>query len=217
MKKSTNYCTFETVLKIPVHLVCGIDEAGRGPLAGPVAAAAAILSPDFPMEILNDSKRMSKARRENAFQVITEKALDWSVGWATVEEIEQRNILGATLLAMERAFQGLKKMPALVVVDGIFTPTLMADGAAVEAATMPKADGVVPAVMAASILAKVARDHCMDCLDQTMPGYGFRVHKGYPTRLHREAIAALGPSRYHRLSFQLLAQESPLLFDPSGE
>lgn len=217
MKKSINSCTFESVLKIPTHLVCGIDEAGRGPLAGPVAAAAVILPADFPMEILDDSKRMSEARREDAFRIITEQSLDWAVGWATVEEIEQKNILGATLLAMERAFQGLRKMPALVVVDGIFTPMLMADGVVVEAATMPKADGIVPAVMAASILAKVARDHCMDCLDRIMPGYGFRAHKGYPTRLHREAIATLGPSRFHRLSFQLLAQESPLLFDSSSE
>lgn len=215
MKKSTNFCTVDSVLSIPVELVCGIDEAGRGPLAGPVTAAAAILPPDFPVKLLDDSKKMSARRREEAYLVIVEQALDWAIGWATVEEIERYNILGASLRAMERAFAGLLRAPALVVVDGIFTPNLWMNGAPVEAATMPKADGLIPAVMAASILAKVSRDHLMDRLDEVMPQYGFRNHKGYPTKAHRAAIERFGPSRFHRQSFQLLPQSDSLLFDDS--
>jgi ribonuclease HII len=213
MKKSTNFCTLDSVLSIPVELVCGLDEAGRGPLAGPVTAAAAILPPDFPMALLDDSKRMSARRREEAYQAIVEHALDWAVGWATVEEIERYNILAASLHAMERAFAGLTRVPALVVVDGIFAPNLWMGGTYVEAATMPKADGLIPAVMAASILAKVARDHLMDRLDDLMPEYGFGRHKGYPTKAHRRAIERCGPSRFHRQGFQLLAQPNSLLFD----
>ncbi|MEN6297727.1 MAG: ribonuclease HII [Rectinema sp.] len=213
MKRSTNFCTLDSVLSIPVELVCGLDEAGRGPLAGPVTAAAVILPADFPMALLDDSKRMSARRREDAYEEIVERALDWAVGWATIEEIERYNILGASLRAMERAFAGLTQAPALVVVDGIFAPNLWMNGTCVEAATMAKADGLVPAVMAASILAKVARDHLMDCLDALMPEYGFRSHKGYPTKAHRKAIERCGPSRFHRQGFQLLPQPSSLLFD----
>jgi ribonuclease HII len=213
MKKSANFCTLDAVLGVPVELVCGLDEAGRGPLAGPVAAAAAMLPPDFPMELLDDSKRMSARRREDAYRAIVEGAVDWAVGWATVEEIEGSNILEASLRAMERAFAGLTRRPALVVVDGIFAPNLWMDGTCVEAATMPKADGLIPAVMAASILAKVARDHLMCRLDELMPEYGFGRHKGYPTKAHRKAIERCGPSRFHRQGFQLLAQPSSSLFD----
>jgi ribonuclease HII len=213
MKKSTNSCTLDSVLSIPVELVCGLDEAGRGPLAGPVTAAAAILPADFPMALLDDSKRMSARRREDAYQAIVERALDWAVGWATVEEIERYNILGASLKAMERAFAGLTRAPALVVVDGIFAPNLWMNGTYVEAATMAKADGLIPAVMAASVLAKVSRDHLMDCLDGLMPEYGFKKHKGYPTNAHRKAIERCGPTRFHRQGFQLLAQPNSLLFD----
>ncbi|HOI98131.1 MAG TPA: ribonuclease HII [Rectinema sp.] len=213
MKKSMNSCTLDSVLRIPIELVCGVDEAGRGPLAGPVAAAAVILPKGFPIAILDDSKRMSARRREEAYCIIVEQALDWAVGWATVEEIEKHNILMASLRAMERAFGGLSHLPALVVVDGLFAPSLSMNGTNIEAATMAKADGLIPAVMAASILAKVARDRLMDCLDCIMPEYGFRKNKGYPTKAHRAAIERFGPSRFHRKGFQLLIQSDAPLFD----
>jgi ribonuclease HII len=213
MRRSTNVCALDAVFSTPAHLVCGLDEAGRGPLAGPVTAAAAILPADFPVGVLDDSKRMSARRREDAYRAIVEGAIDWAVGWATVEEIDGSNILVASLRAMERAFAGLACAPALVVVDGIFAPSLWLNGIHVEAATMPKADGLIPAVMAASILAKVARDHLMCRLDDLMPEYGFGRHKGYPTKAHRQAIERCGPSRFHRRGFQLLAQSGALLFD----
>jgi len=167
----------------------------------------------FPIAILDDSKRMSARRREEAYSIIVEQALDWAVGWATVEEIEKHNILMASLRAMERAFGGLSHLPALVVVDGLFAPSLSMNGTNIEAATMAKADGLIPAVMAASILAKVARDRLMDCLDCIMPEYGFRKNKGYPTKAHRAAIERFGPSRFHRKGFQLLIQSDAPLFD----
>lgn len=213
MRKAANVCTLDSVLRMPVGLVCGLDEAGRGPLAGPVTAAAAILPADFPMRLLDDSKRMSARRREDSYRAIVEGALDWAVGWATVEEIDRSNILVASLRAMERAFAGMTQVPALVVVDGIFAPNLWMNGTYVEAATMPKADSLIPAVMAASILAKVARDHLMCRLDDLMPEYGFGRHKGYPTKAHREAIERCGPSRFHRQGFRLLVQPNSFLFD----
>lgn len=216
MKKSTNFCSLDSLRGMPAELICGIDEAGRGPLAGPVTAAAAILPHDFPIAILDDSKRMSARHREEAYEVIVERALDWAVGWATVEEIGKLNILGASLKAMERAFAGLTRAPAIVVVDGIFAPNLWMDGTFVEAATMPRADGLIPAVMAASILAKVARDRWMDDLDRLMPEYGFAAHKGYPTPQHRAAIERYGATRYHRQGFQLLAQSDSSLFGDEG-
>lgn len=204
--------SIEAARELSRSFVCGIDEAGRGPLAGPVAAAAVILPDTFPEEILDDSKRMSSKRREEAYEVIVRQALDWAVGWATVEEIGTLNILGATLKAMERAYNALRTKPVLVVVDGLFAPQLP-----VETATIPKADGNVHAVMAASILAKVARDRVMDRLDLYAPGYGFSQHKGYPTAVHRQAIARLGPSIWHRPGFRLLTQDSLPLFDsPEG-
>ena len=216
MKKSTNFCTLDSLRGMPAELICGIDEAGRGPLAGPVTAAAVILPRDFPVALLDDSKRMSARRREEAYQKIIELALDWAVGWATVEEIERLNILGASLKAMERAFAGLTRAPALVVVDGIFAPNLWMNKAPVEAATMPKAAGLIPSVMAASILAKVSRDRFMDELDVLLPEYGFAAHKGYPTPQHREAIERYGATRFHRKGFQLLAQSDVSLFEGFG-
>jgi len=213
MKKSMDFCTLDSVLRIPIDLVCGLDEAGRGPLAGPVTAAAVILPKGFPITMLDDSKRMSARRREEAYCMIVEQALDWAVGWATVEEIEKYNILMASLRAMERAFRGLSHLPALVVVDGLFAPSLSMNGTNIEAATMAKADGLIPAVMAASILAKVARDRMMDCLDGIMPEYGFKNNKGYPTKEHRAAIERFGPSRFHRKGFHLLIQSDAPLFD----
>ncbi len=200
------------VRELSPAFVCGIDEAGRGPLAGPVTAAAVILSDDFPVEVLADSKRMSPKRRDDAYEIIIEQAHDWAVAWATVEEIGTYNILGATLKAMERAYHALRSRPVLVVVDGLFAPLLP-----VETATIPKADGTIHAVMAASILAKVARDRMMDRLDLYAPGYGFSRHKGYPVPEHHQAIARLGPSFWHRPGFRLLPQESLSLFDSPDE
>lgn len=185
-------------------MVCGIDEAGRGPLAGPVCAAAVVLGPDFPLELLNDSKKLSQKRREEARRVICEKALGWEIAWASPAEIDQINILRASLLAMKRAFDALAlRCEGLgfggfsdIVVDGTFCPEI---GGPVRA--LVKADALVPEVMAASILAKTARDRMMERWDWIYPGYGYAGHKGYPTKSHREAVARLGPSPLQRHSF----------------
>jgi len=178
--------------------VCGIDEAGRGPLAGPVAAAAVILSDDFPVGILADSKVLSAAKREAAWIEITAHAPFWAVAWATHEEIGEFNILGASLLAMRRAYLAMGVAPAFVYVDGNRLPDLGRPAVAVVSG-----DALIPAIMAASILAKVARDAVMRRLDLVSPGYGFAAHKGYPTKAHREAIARLGPSLWQRPGFRI--------------
>jgi len=213
MRKSTNFCTIDSLRGIPIELICGIDEAGRGPLAGPVTAASAILPSNFPIDLLDDSKRMSSQQREVAYAAIVHGAIDWAIGWATVQEIGKLNILGASLRAMERAFAGMTHKPVLVVVDGNFAPNLWMNGASIEAATMPKADGLIASVMAASILAKVARDHFMERLDALMPEYGYASHKGYPTVKHRKALSCFGATRFHREGFQLLPQSELTLFD----
>ena len=180
--------------------VCGIDEAGRGPLAGPVTAAAVVLPPDFPTGILADSKVLSPSRRESAAAVIRQRAVAWAVGWATSEEIDRVNIHHATLLAMRRAVEGLTVRPSLLLVDGLFVPEAGVPGRAII-----RGDATVPEIMAASILAKTARDAWMTEYAKREPGYGFEKHKGYPTREHRAAIARLGPCAIHRRSFRLLA------------
>jgi ribonuclease HII len=180
-------------------IVCGIDEAGRGPLAGPVTAAAVILPPDFPREILADSKAISAARREAAAVVIRERAVAWAVGWATSGEIDAINIHRATLLAMRRAVEALAVRPSMLLVDGLFVPEAGVAGRAVV-----RGDASVPEIMAASIIAKTTRDAWMDDYAKREPGYGFEKHKGYPTREHRAAIARLGPCAIHRRSFRLL-------------
>ena len=177
-------------------LICGIDEAGRGPLAGPVVAAAVVLAPDLRIVGLCDSKQLSPAQRERLADAIRERALAWALGRAEPAEIDRYNILGATLLAMRRAFAGLAVHPARALVDGNRCPELPCDCEAVI-----RGDARVPAISAASILAKVARDAEMLALDRLWPGYGFAVHKGYPTRLHLEALVRLGPSAVHRRSF----------------
>jgi ribonuclease HII len=185
-------------------LVCGIDEAGRGPLAGPVAAGAAVLPGDFPIDALGDSKALSAARRERAYALVAEGAVAWSVAWAFPCEIDELNILGATLLAMRRAYGELERAlaraglaaPAEVYVDGNRLPDLGRPCAAVV-----KGDSIVPAIMAASILAKVSRDRAMERYDWLYPEYGYARHKGYPTAAHREACRALGPSPIQRMSF----------------
>ncbi len=179
-----------------VRYVAGVDEAGRGPLAGPVVAAAVILDEANPIVGLADSKALSPARREELALLIRERALAWAVAEAQVEEIDRLNILQATLLAMQRAVAGLRLVPAIVLVDGNQLPALDC-----EARAIIKGDATVPAISAASILAKVARDRMMNGLEDECPGYGFARHKGYPTRDHIAALERLGVSRHHRRSF----------------
>ena len=177
-------------------LIAGVDEAGRGPLAGPVIAAAVILDETKPIEGLADSKVLSATRREELAQLIRERALCWALGRAEVEEIDRLNILRASLLAMKRAVETLSLSPELVLVDGNQAPEL---GCSVQ--TVVRGDASVPAISAASILAKVARDAEMGELDRHFPGYGFSQHKGYPTPAHREALERQGVSPVHRCSF----------------
>lgn len=179
-------------------LVCaGVDEAGRGPLAGPVCAAAVILDPARPIEGLADSKKLSKKKREALEAEIKEKALAWCVAWGEVEEIDEINILQSTMLSMKRAVEGLSIAPDKVIVDGNRAPRL---SCRVEAVV--KADAKIPEVSAASILAKTARDRLMEKMDEEHPGYGFAKHAGYGTKAHVEAIRRLGPSPIHRRSFE---------------
>ena len=176
--------------------VAGVDEVGRGPLAGPVVAAAVILDPRRPIDGLRDSKRLTPARREALAGLIRERALAWALGRAEVEEIDRLNILQATLLAMVRAVAGLAVPPALVLVDGNRCPDLP-----MPCRALVKGDDRVAAIAAAAILAKVTRDAEMAELDTRHPGYGLAAHKGYPTREHLAALERLGPSPVHRRSF----------------
>lgn len=177
-------------------LVCGIDEAGRGPLAGSVVAAAVILDPARPIAGLNDSKKLSAAKREALAPEIREKALAWCVAEASVAEIDRLNILHATMLAMQRAVAGLAVVPLRALVDGNRCPKL-----AVSAEAVVKGDGKVACIAAASILAKTARDEAMLDLHRQYPEYGFDRHMGYPTADHLERLRQHGPSPIHRRSF----------------
>ena len=177
----------------------GVDEAGRGPLAGPVFAAAVILDAARPIEGLKDSKQLSPAARERLQARIRSDALAWSVAWADAEEIDALNILGATHLAMRRALLGLALRPGFVRVDGNRLPPLADLGLRGEA--IVKGDSKVPAISAASILAKCARDELVLALDGLYPGYRLAEHKGYPTPTHLAALRALGASPIHRRSF----------------
>lgn len=177
--------------------ICGVDEAGRGPLAGPVTAAAVILPPGVEIEGLNDSKKLSESKREKLYDVILQTAVSCCVASASVEEIEQYNILQATFLAMRRAVEGLSCVPDLALIDGNQLPT----GLAVPARTIVKGDGRSASIAAASVLAKVTRDRYMKQQDTLYPGYGFAVHKGYGTKAHYAALAEQGPSPIHRMSF----------------
>ncbi len=180
-------------------LIAGVDEAGRGPLAGPVYAAAVVLDPARPIDGLQDSKQLTAARREELALCIRARALAWQVAWADVEEIDALNILGATLLAMRRAVLGLALRPQRVLVDGNRLPYL--DDCCQDAQAVIGGDAVVAAISAASILAKVARDGLMASLECAYPGYLLTEHKGYATPGHLEALGRLGPSPVHRLSF----------------
>ena len=177
--------------------ICGVDEAGRGPLAGPVTAAVVILPPGVDIEGLNDSKKLSEAKREKLYDVIRQTAVSCCVASASVEEIEQYNILQATFLAMRRAVEGLSCVPDLALIDGNRLPV----GLTVPARTIVKGDGRSASIAAASILAKVTRDRYMKQQDALYPGYGFAVHKGYGTKAHYAALAEQGPSPIHRMSF----------------
>lgn len=177
-------------------IIAGVDEAGRGPLAGPVYAAAVILDVSRPIAGLADSKILSEPMRNALALEIRERALAWSIASASVEEIDEINILQATMLAMERAVIGLSTLPDLVRVDGNRLPRLSCRGEAIV-----KGDATVPAISAASILAKTARDADLRLLHDTYPGYGFDQHKGYGTALHLSQLASLGPCPAHRRSF----------------
>ena len=176
--------------------VCGVDEAGRGPLAGPVYAAAVILPGDCVIEGLNDSKKLSEKKREALFDIITEKAAAYCVASASVEEIEEHNILGATFIAMRRAVEGLQIKPDMALVDGNRDPSLFCG-----TRTVIKGDAKSASIAAASILAKVSRDRYMLEIDKIVPQYCFAQHKGYGTKLHYEKIREFGVSEYHRPSF----------------
>jgi ribonuclease HII len=182
--------------KDSVPLLCGVDEAGRGPLAGAVFAAAVILDPARPVPGLADSKLLDAGRREALAEAIRRDALAWAVATATVAEIDAMNILRASLAAMARAVEALGMEPGEVVVDGLHVP-----GTRWPERAVVKGDRKVPAISAASILAKTARDGEMAELDRRFPGYGFARHKGYPTPAHLAALRALGPCEIHRRSF----------------
>lgn len=181
--------------------LAGTDEAGRGPLAGDVVAAAVILDFDKPIIGLNDSKLLSEARRERLYELIVRDALAFAVGRANVYEIDQLNILHASMLAMSRAVDALSLSPEFVYVDGNRCPRWRYRSSAVV-----KGDSRVACIAAASIVAKVTRDHEMRRLEQAYPGYGFALHKGYPTPAHLEALRRLGPCAAHRRSFRPVAE-----------
>jgi ribonuclease HII len=210
-------------------LLCGIDEAGRGPLAGPVCAAAVVLPDDFPLDLLDDSKKLKPRQREEARRVIVEKAAAWAVAWADHTEIDAINILQASLLAMRRAVEyalapapdggsgqwpekleteipfGRPFAPAQIpagltaIVDGLHSPVL-----AIPCTPLVKADSQIREVMAASILAKTARDQLMEHYGRLYPQYGYAQHKGYPTQAHRKLVKEYGPSPIQRLSFRVV-------------
>ena len=182
-------------------LVAGVDEAGRGPLAGPVVAAAVILDGRRPIEGLADSKRLAEARREALAPAVRERAVAWAVGMASVEEIDRLNILRATLLAMQRALGALEVRPGHVRVDGNRCPCLTEIGLSCTAEAVVGGDATVAEISAASILAKTTRDAWMRQAALDYPGYGFERHKGYGTALHLQALARLGPCPLHRRSF----------------
>ncbi len=177
-------------------LICGIDEAGRGPLVGPVCAAAVILPRGLAIDGLNDSKKLTEKKRDALYEIITANAVSWAIGLATPREIDEINILQATFLAMRRAVSGLHAVPDYVLVDGNGDPRL-----SLPTETVIKGDGKAACIAAASILAKVTRDRLLTALGEQYPVYGFEKHKGYPTSAHYEAIARHGITPEHRRSF----------------
>jgi ribonuclease HII len=197
MESNMDWFEYENSAKAQGYkAICGVDEAGRGPLAGPVYAAAVILPEGCVIDGLNDSKKISEKKREALFDVIKEKALAYCVASASVEEIEQFNILNATFIAMRRAVEGLEIKPDYALVDGNRDPKLFCD-----TLTVIKGDAKSASIAAASILAKVSRDRYMLEIDKLVPQYCFAQHKGYGTKLHYEKIREYGVSEYHRPSF----------------
>ncbi len=178
------------------NLICGVDEAGRGPLAGPVCAAAVILPEGLEIEGLNDSKKLSEKKREALFDIIIEKAIDYHIAFGTLDEIEEHNILNATYFAMNRAINGLKSVD-FALIDGNRIPTDIK----VPCATIVKGDAMSMSIAAASVLAKVSRDRLCLEYDKKYPEYQFAKHKGYGTKLHTDLIKQYGPCEIHRLSF----------------
>ena len=178
------------------EIVAGVDEAGRGPLAGPVVVAAVVLDPDKPLDGLDDSKKLSEIRREALFPLIVERSLAWTVVAIEVDEIDRINILQATLLGMRRAVEQLVPAPSLALIDGNRAPALTC-----AVRTIVGGDGLEPAISAASILAKVTRDRLMKKLHIDYPVYGFDRHKGYPTADHLARLTRYGPCPIHRRSF----------------
>jgi ribonuclease HII len=185
-------------------LICGVDEAGRGPLAGPVSAAAVILDDANPIEGLADSKKLSEKQRDKLAPIIRERALAWAVAYAEVDEIDQLNILQATLLAMKRAVLALNIKPQQVLVDGLYCPQT-----GIPSLAIVKGDSKVAAISAASILAKTARDALMLDLHKQYPNYEFADHKGYPTAAHLAALREYGVSAVHRKSFRPVRELLP--------
>lgn len=180
-----------------IGMICGVDEAGRGPWAGPVTAGAVILDPAQPIDGLTDSKKLTEARREALYPEIKAKALTFGIGWASPDEIDRLNIREATFLAMKRAISIMGIVPDKILVDGNSLPRALP----CPASAIVKGDLTEPAISAASILAKVARDREMQGLANQYPGYGFRQHKGYGTAAHSSALQELGPCKCHRMTF----------------
>ncbi len=179
-----------------VNLICGVDEAGRGPLAGPVCAAAVILPRGLEIPGLTDSKKLSDKRRRELFPIIKEQAIAYGIGFASHEEIDRINILQATFLAMERAMAQLEVRPELALIDGNREKDF-----GIPVKTVVKGDSLSASIAAASVLAKVSRDDVMLAMAQQYPGYGFEIHKGYGTKAHYEALRNLGASPIHRMTF----------------
>ena len=180
----------------PSEIIAGVDEAGRGPLAGPVVVAAVVLNPAHPIEGLDDSKKLSRNRREQLFPLIRQYAMAWAVAEVSPQEIDRINILQATLLGMKRAVENLSLSPTLALIDGNRAPSLTC-----RVKTIVQGDRLEPAISAASILAKVTRDRLMHEMHQRYPVYRFDHHKGYPTPLHLSLLALHGPCPEHRRSF----------------
>lgn len=197
MKNDFNWLEYEhNAISRGYQAVCGVDEAGRGPLAGPVCAAAVILPPNTTIDGVNDSKKLSEKKREMLFEVIKEQSVSYSIAFASVEEIEEMNILNATMLAMKRAIEGLDVKADYAMIDGNRLPNLE-----FPAEYIIKGDAKSMSIACASILAKVSRDRLCYKYAEEYPQYGFDKHKGYGTKLHREAIIEYGPCPYHRMSF----------------
>lgn len=187
---------YDSAVRNDAPVLCGVDEAGRGPLAGDVYAAAVVFDEGVFIDGLNDSKKLSEKKREALFDEIIEKARAYCVATATIEEIERLNILQATMLAMRRAVEGLGLTPDMAIIDGNCLPELKCP-----AQTVVKGDGLSASIAAASVLAKVSRDRYMKKLAEEYPQYLFEKHKGYGTKLHNEMILKYGPSPVHRMSF----------------